>query len=314
VARRTARLVFTLFAVSLLSAFMINLLPGDPAIAIAGAGEVVTPQQLAKVRAELNLDQPVYQRYGDWVWHALHGDLGQSYRTHEPVSNEIVNRLPVTLEVMLFALTFALVFALIVAPLAAYKRGTAFDHGTAALTFALLSLPTFILGLLLVYIFAVRWKVLPATGYVHLTDSVSGNLKSVLLPSLTLAAGEAAIFTRVLRAEMAQTLQEDYVLVAYSKGLGRTRVLLRHGLRPSSLPLITLVGLSVGALIGGSVIVETLFTLPGIGQLAVNSLLGRDFIMMQGLVAMATVAYVVINYGIDLLYYVLDPRIRRGTA
>jgi peptide/nickel transport system permease protein len=314
VIRRTLRLVVTLFVVSVLSAFLIDLLPGDPVFAIGGTQDFLSGANRARLRHDLHLDRPVPVRYAKWVWGAVHGDLGTSYRSSQPVGAEIARRLPVTVELMIVAEIMAIVFALIAAPLSAYKRGTAIDHGTTALSFALLSLPTFILGLLLIYLFAVTWHVFPATGFTPLSQGLWPNLKSVILPAVTLAAGEAAVFTRLLRAEMAHTLQEDFVLVAYAKGLRRWRVLLRHALRPSSLPLITLAGLSVGALIGGSVIVETLFTLPGVGQLAINSVLGRDFIMMQGIVALTTVSYVVINYAVDLLYYVVDPRIRRGSA
>lgn len=310
--RRTVRFVLTLFVVSILSAFMINLLPGNPVYAIAGTQDIYSKPNLERIEHELHLDQPVEKRYIEWLSGAVRGNLGRSYRTQQPVANELVRRLPVTVELMVVAEIFAICFALLIAPIAAYKRSSLFDQSSTAVTFSLLSLPTFILGLLLIYLFAVQWQVLPANGWTPLQNDVGQNLRSVILPAITLAAAEAAIYTRLLRAEMVQTLQEDYILVAYAKGLRRWRVLLRHALRPSSLPLITVAGLSVGALIGGSVIVETLFTLPGLGQLAINSILGRDYVMLQGLVTLTTFVYVTINYVVDLLYYALDPRIRRG--
>jgi len=309
-ARRLTRLVVTLFVVSFLLALMLSLLPGDPALQVASADYNITADQLDDVRRELGLDRSVPERYAMWVADAVHGDLGRSFRTREPVMEAIKDRLPVTLELMIVAQILAFAFALIIAPISAYFRGSWFDRGATALSFALLSLPTFILGLLLIFLFAVKLQLLPATGWEPLSAGLGPNLKSVILPATTLAAAEAAVYTRLLRAEMISTLQEDFILVAHAKGLPRWRILLQHALPPSSLPLVTIAGLSVAALIGGSVIVETLFALPGVGRLAIDSILGRDFVMVQGIVALVTLAYVVINFVVDLLYYALDPRIR----
>jgi peptide/nickel transport system permease protein len=313
-ARRLRRLVLTLFVVSCLSALMLSLLPGDPALQVASADYNITAGQLDDVRHELGLDRPIPVRYAQWVGNAFHGDLGRSFRTRQPVTEAIVDRLPVTLELMVVAQIMALLFALLVAPLAAFTRGSWFDRGSTTVSFALLSLPNFILGLLLIYLFAVRLQLVPATGFQPLSGGLGPNLRSILLPAATLAAAEAAIYARLLRAEMISTLQEDFVLVAHSKGLPRWRVVLQHALRPSSLPLVTIAGLNIGHLIGGSVIVETLFALPGVGRLAVDSILARDFVMVQGIVAFVTIAYVIVNFLVDLVYYALDPRIRRATA
>jgi peptide/nickel transport system permease protein len=313
-ARRLRRLVLTLVVVSFVSALMLSLLPGDPALQVASVDYNITADQLDDVRHELGLDRPIPVRYATWVGHAVQGDLGRSFRTRQPVSDAIVSRLSVTLELMVVAQIMALLFALIVAPISAYTRGSWFDRGSTTASFALLSLPSFILGLLLIYLFAVKLQLVPATGFEPLSAGLGANLKSILLPAATLAAAEAAIYTRLLRAEMISTLQEDFVLVAHAKGLPRWRIVLQHALRPSSLPLVTIAGLNIGHLIGGSVIVETLFALPGIGRLAVDSILARDFVMVQGVVAFVTVAYVVVNFLIDLLYYALDPRIRHARA
>lgn len=313
-ARRLRRLLVTLFVVSFVSALMLSLLPGDPALQVASADYNITADQLDDVRHELGLDRPIPVRYAKWVGAAVQGDLGTSFRTREGVGQAIWDRLPVTVELMVVAQIMALLFALIVAPVSAYVRGSWFDRGATTVSFGLLSLPSFILGLLLIFLFAVKLQWLPATGFQPLSDGLGPNLKSILLPSATLAAAEAAVYTRLLRAEMISTLQEDYVLVAHSKGLPRWRILLQHALRPSSLPLVTLMGLNIASLIGGSVIVETLFALPGVGRLAVDSILGRDFVMVQGIVAFVTVAYVLINFLVDLLYYALDPRIRHAVA
>lgn len=309
-ARRLTRLVVTLLVVSFLLALMLNLLPGDPALQVASADYNITADQLDDVRRELGLDRSVPERYAMWVADAVQGDLGRSFRTREPVMKAIKDRLPVTLELMIVAQILAFCFALVIAPTSAYFRDSWFDRGATALSFGLLSLPTFILGLLLIFLFAVKLQLLPATGWQPLSAGLWPNLKHVILPATTLAAAEAAVYTRLLRAEMISTLQEDFILVAHAKGLPRWRILLQHALPPSSLPLVTIAGLSVAALIGGSVIVETLFALPGVGRLAIDSILGRDFVMVQGIVALVTLAYVVINFVVDLLYYALDPRIR----
>lgn len=311
-ARRVTRLVVTLFVVSFLLALMLSLLPGDPALQVASADYNITADQLDEVRHELGLDRSVPERYAMWVGDAVQGDLGRSFRTREPVMEEIRNRLPVTLELMIVAQILAFAFALIVAPISAYFHGSWFDRGATAFSFGLLSLPSFILGLLLIFLFAVKLQLLPATGWQPLSAGLWPNLKTVILPATTLAAAEAAVYTRLLRAEMINTLQEDFILVAHAKGLSRWRIVLHHALPSSSLPLLTIAGLNVAALIGGSVIVETLFALPGVGRLTIDSILGRDYVMVQGIVALVTLAYVAINFAVDLLYYALDPRIRHA--
>jgi peptide/nickel transport system permease protein len=251
-------------------------------------------------------------RYVKWLGDAVTGDLGRSFRTRQPVSDAIGERLAVTIQLMLMAQLMALAFALVVAPLSALRPGKLYDRGMTALSFALLAVPTFIGGLVLLYLFAVRFQLLPATGYTPLEDGVVESVKSLLLPAAALAAPEAAVYARVLRSEMVNTLQEDYILTARANGIPTWRILFGHALRPSSFPLITLMGISIGALIGGSVIVESLFGLPGIGRLAVDSVTNRDFVTLQGVVALVTVGYVVVNFLVDLSYYALDPRVRRA--
>lgn len=293
---------------------MLDLLPGDPALAVLGADYDISAEQVEEVRAELGLDQPVWARYGNWLASAIQGDLGWSYARRQPVSEAIVERLPVTIELMALATVGALAMALVVAPVAAQRRGKLFDSITSGVSFGALSMPNFILGILLIYLFAVQLDWFPSTGWTSLSGGVLVNLRSLFLPALTLAAAEAAVYIRLLRSEMIDTLQEDYISLARAKGLSEWRVLLRHAMRPSSLALVTIVGLSVGRLVGGSLIVETLFALPGLGRLAVDSISARDFVLVQGVVALIAVAYVVTNFLVDLFYMVLDPRIRRADA
>src|SRR5262245_44364298 len=276
---------------------MYELLPGDPALALVSADTYnVTPETIEQARQQFHLDEPIPVRYVKWLGNALTGDLGRSFRTRQPVSDAITERIGVTLELMVLAQLMALSFALLVAPLSALRKGKLYDRGTTALSFGMLAIPAFIGGLVLLYVFAVRFQLFPATGYTPIGDGLITNVKSLLLPAAALAAPEAAVYARVLRAEMVTTLQEDYILMARANGIPTWRVLFGHALRPSSFPLITLMGISIGALIGGSVIVETLFGLPGIGRLAVDSVTNRDFVTVQGVVALVTIAYVVVNF------------------
>jgi peptide/nickel transport system permease protein len=312
---RLVRLVVTLLVVTFLASIMYELLPGDPALALVSADTYnVTPETIEQARHQFHLDEPVPVRYVKWLGNALTGDLGRSFRTRQPVSDAITERIGVTLELMVLAQLMALTFALVVAPLSALRKGKLYDRGMTAVTFGMLAIPAFIGGLVLLYVFAVRFQFFPATGYTPIGDGLITSVKSLLLPAAALAAPEAAVYTRVLRAEMVTTLQEDYILMARANGIPTWKVLFGHALRPSSFPLITLMGISIGALIGGSVIVETLFGLPGIGRLAVDSVTNRDFVTVQGVVALVTVGYVVVNFLVDLAYFALDPRVRRAGA
>ncbi|MGH9031137.1 MAG: ABC transporter permease, partial [Acidimicrobiia bacterium] len=240
---RLIRLVVTLLAVTFFTSMVFELLPGDPALAVVGADTFnVTPETIEAARQQLDLDEPPPVRYVEWLGNAVTGDLGSSYRTRQPVVDAITERLPVTLQLMVMAQVFALGFALVVAPLAALRPGRLYDRATTTVSFGLLAVPTFIGGLIVVYVVAVRFEWLPATGYTHLTDDPVENLKSLLLPAITLAAPEAAVYARLLRSEMVTTLQEDYILMARANGLPTWRVLLRHALKPSSFSLLTIMG------------------------------------------------------------------------
>ena len=228
------------------------------------------------------------------------------------MADAIWERLPVTIQLMVMAQIMALGFALVVAPLASRRPGRAFDRASTTVSFALLSVPAFIGSLALIYLFAVRLNWLPATGFTHLTDDPVENVKSLILPAMALAIPEAAVYTRLLRTEMIATMREDYILMARANGLPTSRILYRHALRPSSFSLMTYAGITIGALIGGSVIVETIFGLPGLGRLAVDSIGNRDFMTLQGVVAVVTVGFVVINFLVDIAYYLLDPRLRHA--
>ncbi len=311
-ARRLLHVVPVLFLVSLATLLLLSLTPGDPAYAMLS--DQATPEQVAVVHKQLGLDKPVVVRYLDWVGAIARGDFGTSLRTNQTVGDALKQRLPVTAELALCALLIALIVSVPFGVYSAYRADGAFDRAGSGLTSLFISSPAFLTGLVLAYLLAVKVNLFPVTGWVRLSDDVFDNLRHVFLPALTLSIGEIAIFTRLLRSDMIGTLQEDYILAARAKGLPTWQILVRHALRPSSFSLVTLAGISLGRLMGGAVIVESLFALPGVGQLLITSIYSRDFVMVQGVVMFVALAYVLVNTGIDLLYSYLDPRLRTAGA
>ena len=283
VARRLLYLVPVLIAVSLLTFSIASLLPGDLAYTILG--DQATPENVAALRRDMGLDQPIWWRYLSW--------LGN---------------------VMLLAQFGALAIGVPLAIVCAARSGGPFDRFMTGTAFGMLSVPTFLSAILLIYLFAVELRWLPATGYVPFTEDPLANLRFFVLPSLTLALAEWPGIMRVLRSDMIATLQEDYIALAKAKGLTPARILFVHALKPSSLTLVTVTGINIGRLIGGAVIVETVFALPGIGRLLIGAILTRDLIILQGVVLLVGAGFVIMNFVVDLLYAVLDPRIRHGHA
>ena len=301
-------LLVILLAATALTFFITNVLPGDAAVAILG--DSATPADIASLRTELGLDRNIVVRYVDWLSHALRGDLGKSYRTRENISTMIADRLPVTLELILLTQLIALVFAVPAGILAAYRSRTKVDSALATVSIGLLSTPAFVKGILLIYLMSVLLGWFPASGYKSLSDGLGANLHSLALPAMTLALAEFPVYMRLLRADMISTLQQDYILVARAKGLGVREILLGHALRPSSLSLVTVVGINLGRLVGGAVVIETLFALPGIGQMLVNAVYQHDQFVIQGVVLVIATGFVLINLLVDLMYAVIDPRVR----
>jgi peptide/nickel transport system permease protein len=312
VARRLLYLVPVLVAVSLLTFLIASLLPGDLAYTILG--DQATPEKVAALRHDMGLDQPIWWRYLSWLGNVLQGDFGRSFRTGQTVLQAVAERLPVSLELMLLAQLGALTIGIPLAIACAVRSGSAFDRFMTGTAFSMLSVPAFLSAILLIYLFAVELRWLPATGYIPFHEDPVGNLRCFLLPALTLALGEWPVLMRVLRSDMIATLQEDYIAMARAKGLKPSRILLVHALKPSSLTLVTVTGINIGRLIGGTVIVESIFALPGIGRLLLSAIFTRDLIILQGVVLIVAVGYVLINFIVDLLYAVLDPRIRHGHA
>jgi len=291
---------------------MVDLLPGNVAYEIAGVD--ATQEDIEAIQEELGLDRPVIIRYGSWLADIAKGDLGKSFRNHEPVLKAILSRLPVTIELVVLSQLFALALAVPFGIICAYKPKTVIDNALSSISFAMMSIPVFVMGIVLIYIFAIKLRWLPATGYTPLSEGVWDNLRSFILPALCIAMVEWVPFMRVLRSDMIATLQEDFILMAKSKGLPASHILFKHALRPSSLTLITILGIHIGHLIGGALIVEMIFALPGIGRLLIGSIFGRDFAMVQGCILFITIAYVSVNFLVDYFYTVLDPRIRISRA
>ena len=312
IGRRLVYLLPVLLAVTLLTFLIASLLPGDLAYTILG--DQATPDKVEALRAQMGLDRPIWERYLLWLGNAVQGDLGRSFRTGETVLAAVIDRLPVSLELMVMAEVLGLVIAIPLAILCAVRSGSATDRFLTGLAFGKLSLPPFMVAILLIYLFAVSLNLLPATGWIPFAEDPVANLRSFVLPALTLAIAEWPVLMRVLRSDMIATLQEDYIAMAKAKGLKPSRILLVHALKPSSLTLVTVTGINIGRLIGGTLIIETIFALPGIGRLLVGAIYARDFIILQGVVLFVAVGFVAVNFIVDMLYAVLDPRIRHGRA
>jgi len=312
VVRRLLAILPVLLAVSLLTFLIASLLPGDLALVILG--DQATPENVAALRRDMGLDQPLWWRYLSWLGHVLQGDLGRSFRTGQTVLQAVAERIPVSLELMLIAEFIGLLIGVPLAIACAARAGGAFDRFMTGSAFAMLSMPSFLMAILLIYLFAVELHWLPATGYVPFTEEPLNNLRFFVLPALTLALAEWPGIMRVLRSDMIATLQEDYIALAKAKGLKPARILFVHALKPSSLTLVTVTGINIGRLLGGTLIVETIFALPGIGRLLVGAIYTRDLVILQGVVLLVACGFVIVNFIVDMLYAVLDPRIRHGHA
>ncbi|MGD9332277.1 MAG: ABC transporter permease [Desulfobacterales bacterium] len=309
ITKKMARLVVVVLAVSAITFLMLNTLPGDVAYVVGG--EQASAEDVRAIRHDLGLDRHLGLRYLAWLGRVAVGNLGQSYVSYEPVSQAILARLPVTIELIFISQIMALVLAIPAGIACAHTSPSILDRGVTATAFASLSVPSFVMALLLIFLFALKLDWLPATGFRPLSEGLAENLQSLLLPAFSIALIEWVPLMRVLRSDMIQTLKEDFILMARAKGMPTWRILLRDALKPSSLTLVTILGLQIGHWIGAAVVIENIFALPGIGSLLVTSIFARDYLMVQGCVLLITVAYVVINMLVDMLYAMLDPRIRR---
>ena len=303
IVQRIAQLVPVVVGISVLTFLMLHLVPGDPVLLFAG-DKPLTEERAALIRHQLGLDRPLWVQYGEYAGRALRGDLGRGLRSQRPVIGSILEVLPGTAQLTLAALALAVVFGVTLGILAALARGTWLD--TAAMGFATLgvSMPVFYSSLLLIFVFSFRLAWFPATG--------QGGLSRLVLPAAALALVSSAVLARLVRSGMLEVLRQEYIVTARAKGLAGRSVVLRHALTNALIPIITMLGLQLGGLLGGAVITETIFSRPGIGRLAVDAILSRDFPLVQGTVLLAAVAYVLVNLLVDVAYAAVDPRIRYG--
>lgn len=289
---------------------MLHLTPGDPVQIMLG--QDADPQSIAALRADLGLDQPLPVQYVRWAANAVRGDLGRSIRTHEPVTDAIVSRLPVTIELSLISLGVSLTIGLPAGIIAATRRNTTVDLLSTGVALLGVSLPSFFLGILLILVFALWLRWVPPSGYTPFVQDPVMNLKQMLMPAIALGAALAGIVARLMRSSLLDVLGADFMRTARAKGLSEQASVIGHALRNALLPVVTVVGLQVGALLGGAILIETIFALPGVGRLAVDSIFSRDFPIVQGVVLFLALVRVLSNLAADLLYGRLDPRIARG--
>jgi peptide/nickel transport system permease protein len=312
IGRRLLQVIPVVILVSIVSFALIFVLPGDPALAILG-DQLARDQSLyQQTRRDLGLDQPLPVQYLTWAGRLSRGDLGTSIRSRQPVAELLGQRLGPTLQLSLMALVFALAVAIPIGVVSALRPSSAADILGTLLAMAAASIPHFWLGLLLILVFALWLRWLPPSGYISPTQDLAGNLRQMLMPTLTLGGGIAALLMRQTRSALLEVLGQDYVTTARSKGLADGLVVRRHALRNALLPVVTVIGLQVGTLIGGALITETIFSVPGIGSLAANSIFTRDFPVLQAVVLLTALAVLLANLVTDLAYAWLDPRIRYG--
>ena len=315
------RLVLVLFFVTFFAFYLVSLLPGDPVTNFAGIG--ADEAKLDEIRADLGLDEPVIVRYFDWLGAFLTGDLGKYYGVAgDSPADKLLGTgnvgveegaLLVSLQLMTYTMIFGLAIAIPLGVVTAYRANSVFDKGTGLFAFLALSIPAFVLAYLFKQVFTINWQVLPERGWEKITEvGLIEHLKFAILPVLCLAMAQIAVYQRLLRSDMIATLQEDYITMAKSKGLSNKRILFRHALRPSSLTLLTIAGLNIGTLIGGAVVIERIFGIPGLGTLTIEAFLSREYVALSSFIAVIGVFYVLVNFAVDFFYTVLDPRIRYG--
>jgi peptide/nickel transport system permease protein len=312
IAFKFIRFVSTLFIVTFFTTVVLNLVPGSPALAIGGP--TATPYQIHLINVKYGFNRPVLDQYWLWLVHLSHGDLGSSAFTQQPVLQSIRQRLPVTAELAVLATIVAVVAALILAIQCAQRPGGKLDQAVRILTYAQISVPAFVVALVTSYFFAVKLGWLPLLGFVPLSTSVWGNLDHMILPVFAIALAPAAGLTVVLRADLLQTLQQDFVALAKAKGHSTRTIMWKHALKPSSFSLITLSSLQLAGLLGGTVLVEQIFVLPGIGQLLLTSIAQKDFPVVAGIVTFVAVVFLTVNFLVDIMYGILDPRVRNAAG
>ena len=305
------RVLATIPVMAVVALFVFSLLylaPGDPAAVIAG--DQATPDDVERIRASLGLDRPYLVRFGAWVWDILHGNLGTSIFTNLPVSHMIAQRIEPTLSLMVVTLILAVSIAVPMGVVAAWKQGTAIDRLVMAFAVLGFSVPVFVVGYVLAYIFALELNWLPVQGYTPFAQGFFPWMENLVLPAVALGGVYIALIARITRATMLEVLSQDYIRTARAKGAGQRSILFLHALKNAAVPIVTIIGIGIALLIGGAVVTESVFAIPGLGRLTVDAILRRDYPVIQGVVLLFSFVYVLVNLVIDLLYTLFDPRIR----
>jgi len=294
--------------VALVVFLILRLSPGDPAAILAG--DAATPENIAKIRATLGLDRPIMVQFADWVWQLLNGDLGTSLLSLQPVALTIGQRVGPTVSLAVTTILFSVIVAVPLGVIAAWKHGTWIDRSVMALSVVGFSVPVFVLGYGWIYGFAMQLRLFPVQGFSSLSDGFGPFIEHLVLPTLTLSVIFIALIARITRASVLEILTEDYIRTAHAKGVSEHRVLIRHALRNAAVPIVSVIGIGIALLIGGVVVTESVFNLPGLGRLTVDAVLARDYPIIQGVILVFSGAYVLINLMIDIAYTAFDPRIR----
>jgi len=308
--KRILSLIPVLFVVTIVIFMIMHLTPGDPASSILGLE--ASQEEIDALNEQLGLNRPILEQYISWVGGLLRGDLGDSIFMRQPVGQAIAEHIGPTLSLAILAQLIAVILAIPFGMLAAYKRGKLTDYSLMALSLVGMAVPSFLLGMLLMLLIGVELRWLPIAGYKPLSSGLWEHLKFLILPGLSLGTIQAALITRMTRAAMLETMSHNYIKTARSKGLNEFRVMLGHVFRNSLMPVLTVLGQSFGTLVTGAVVVESIFNIPGLGQLIINSIERRDYAVIQGVVLIITIIYVGINLVVDLLYGAVDPRVRLG--
>jgi peptide/nickel transport system permease protein len=308
IGRRLLILPPVMLTVALIVFCLLYITPGDPAAMIAG--DQATPEDIDRIRISMGLDKPFLIRFATWAWQLLNGDLGMSIFANQPVTQMIGQRIGPTFSLLAMSLVISVVIAIPLGVFAAWKRGKTADRVFMGVTVLSFSFPVFVVGYLLAFSFSTTLKWLPVQGYTPLAEGVAPFLKHLILPALTLGVSYAAILARTTRSSMLDVLSQEYIRTAVAKGAGPRILLFRHALKNAAIPIITVIGLGLATLIGGSVITESVFAIPGIGRLTLDAILHRDYPVIQGVVLLFSAGYVAINLLIDVIYTLVDPRIR----
>jgi peptide/nickel transport system permease protein len=305
------RILSTLPVMGIVALFVFSLLyiaPGDPAAVIAG--DQASPADVERIRQGLGLDRPFLIQFGSWLWNILHGDLGTSIFTNLPVSAMIAQRIEPTFSLMAITLVLTILVAVPLGVVAAWKAGSWVDRTIMAFAVFAFSLPVFVVGYVLAYVFALQFEWLPVQGYTPLAAGLWPWLQNLILPALALGSVYIALIARITRASMLEVLQQDYVRTARAKGLGQRNILFVHALKNAAVPIVTVIGIGIALLIGGAVVTESVFAIPGLGRLTIDAILRRDYPVIQGIVLLFSFLYVLVNLMVDVTYTLVDPRIR----